>query len=252
MKTAILLIALLADFPAVESWKPAGEVMTFDKQGLFKAINGAAPLYFSYGFIELRVRDFTQGKMRIAVNIYDMGTALGAYGIHRREHSSRLCTLLKDRFYVKIEALKGKLSAEACGKLTAALAAGLPGGEGPPAELKLLPEKRRVVGSVKFTPEGYLGLGELKNCLHAEYTGEAGKKYQVFVVISDGAWSALEKKWVASVRGKIEVLTREVPYRGLVAVARVGFRVYGVVDAGDATLDMLEQVVTEVQSAGVK
>jgi hypothetical protein len=246
MKTIILLIALLADFPVVEGWKPAGEVMTFDKQGLFKAINGAAPLYFSYGFLELRVRDFTRGDVRIAVNIYDMGTPLGAYGIHQREHSSRLCTLLKDRWYVKIEAIKGKLSAAACRKLASALGAGLPGGEGPPAELKLLPQKRRVAGSVKYTPEGYLGLGELKDCLHAKYTGKTGSKFQVFVITKQGAWDALAKKWKAFVRGEMEVLTREVPYRGLVVVTRVGSRVYGVVDAGDDTLETLEQIVGEV------
>jgi hypothetical protein len=252
MKTALLLTVLLANFPALEGWKPAGEVMTFDKQGLFKAINGAAPLYFSYGFVELRVRDFTKGGTRIAVNIYDMGTALGAYGIHQREHSSRLCTLLKDRYYVKVEALKGKLGAGDCRELTAALGSGLPGGEGPPAELKLLPEKNLVAGSVKYTPEGYLGLGELEDCLHAEYTGEAGKKFQVFVITKEGAWDSLAKKWKAFVRGEMKVLTREVPYRGLVAAARVGSRVYGVVDAGDATLETLERVLSDVQSAGVK
>jgi hypothetical protein len=171
---------------------------------------------------------------------------LGAYGIHQRESSSRLCTLLKDRYYVKIEALKGKLNAEACGELTAALGAGLPGGDGPPAELKLLPRKNMVAGSVKYTPEGYLGLGELKNCLHAEYTRKAGSRFQVFVITSDGAWDILSKKWKAFVRGKMEVLTREVPYRGMVAVARVKTRVYGVVDAGDDTLETLERIVGEV------
>ena len=246
MKTALLLIFLLATFPSVEGWKPAGEVMTFDKQGLFKAINGAAPLYFSYGFIELRVRDYTRGDIRIAVNIYDMGAALGAYGIHQRERSSRLCTLLKDRYYVKVEAMKGKLSADACMQLKERLAAGLPGGEGPPAELKLLPQKNRVAGSVKYTPRGYLGLGELKDCLHAEYTGKAGSGFQVFVITRQGTWEALAKKWKASVRGEMEVLIREVPYRGMVAVARVGSRVYGVVDAGDDTLETLERVVGEV------
>ena len=246
MKIVLLLIALLADFPAVEGWKPAGEIMTFDKQGLFKAINGAAPLYFSYGFIELRVRDFTKGETRIAVNIYDMGTALGAYGIHQREHSSRLCTLLKDRYYVKIEAMKGKLSVDSCRELKTGLSAGLPGGGGPPAELKLLPQKKRVAGSVKYTPEGYLGLSELKDCLHAEYVGAAGKKFQVFVITKQGAWDSLAKKWKATVRGEMKVLSREVPYRGLVAVVRVGSRVYGVVDAGDDTLETLERVVGEV------
>lgn len=248
MKTAFLLIVLLAEFPAVEGWKPAGEVMTFDKQGLFKAINGAAPLYFSYGFIELRVRDFTKGETRIAVNIYDMESALGAYGIHQREHSSRLCTLLKDRYYIKIEALKGKLGAGDCRQLTAGLAEGLPGGEGSPAELAWLP-KKNLAGPVKYTPEGFLGLSELNDCLHAEYAGDKGKRYTIFVVLSAGAWEVLAKKWKA---GKHEVLTREVPYRGLVAVARAGSRVYGIADAGDATLETLERIVSEVQSAGVK
>jgi hypothetical protein len=246
MKTALLLILVLATFPSIEGWKPAGEVMTFDRQGLFKAIDGAAPLYFSYGFIELRVRDYTRGDIRIAVNIYDMGTALGAYGIHQREHSSRLCTLLKNRFYVKVEAMKGKLSADACKQLKEKLAAGLPGGEGPPAELKLLPEKNRVAGSVKYTPEGHLGLGELRDCLHAEYARKTGSRFQVFVITKPGAWETLAKKWKASVRGEMEVLTREVPYRGPVAVTRVESRVYGIVDAGDDTLESLEQVVGEV------
>jgi len=254
MRTAILLIALLADFPAIEGWKPAGEVMTFDKQGLFKAVNGAAPLYTSYGFQELRVQDFSKDDLKIAVNIYDMGTPLNAYGIYHREYSSRQCLLLKDRFYVKVEALKGKLSNDLCKELTAPLASGLPGGEGPPAELELLPEKQRMVGSVKYTRKGFLGLGELNDCLHAEYTGEAGGKFQVFVIVSAGAWDALAKKWTSSKHKDLEVLTRNVPYRGVVGVVRVGPRVYGVADAGDAaaTMKTLGWIASEVQSSGVK
>jgi hypothetical protein len=261
-RIAALLIALClaapagaAGFPDPPGWTPAGKVMTFDTQGLFKAINGAAELYIAYGFRELRVRDFEHDGMRIALNVFDMGESLNAYGVYRRERSSKArpiragieaasappfqCQLVKGPYYVKVDAHKGKLTLEVCSRIVERVAEALPGSDELPAPFALLPGEHRVAGSIGYARKDYLGLGELANCVHASYRPASGQEYLIFVMVAadpDATWKLLGAKWKSVEAASREVLIREVPYRGEVIVARTEDGVVGVVSAGDEPL----------------
>lgn len=266
MKT-LLVITLLAgsaavDFPKLTGWNASSRIENFRSEELFKAIDGAAETYLTYGFEVLQSRSFEQGELKIAVNLFDMGAPLNAFGIYRRERGSKAnviqagveavavppysCLLLKDRFYLKVEAQKGKLTDEICSNLIRILAKALPGDDTPPKELKRLPAQRQVQDSLSYTRKSYLGLSELENCLHAEYTTESGKKYQLFTIVdqADRIWKELSGKWKSVEHQAGPVLTRSVPYRGLVAVVSTKKGIFGAVDLGDAkaTLVVLESL----------
>ena len=44
-------------FPEIPGWKQSGEIQTFTPKTLYEYINGAADLYLSYDFEELKVAE---------------------------------------------------------------------------------------------------------------------------------------------------------------------------------------------------
>lgn len=230
-------------FPEIAGWEPVGEIQTFDSETLYDYINGAADAYLSYGFEQLRVRDLTSGELTVTVSIYDMATPLNAFGIYRTEvpasegaldvgAEARLAPpyqafLLKDRYYVKVDALEGDFDEAAAEGLLRSIADALPGDPGFPPALDILPEDGRVSGSVAFTKEGLLGLSELKECVHATYeVADAGTTFVGFVMLpGDGetvgtVWDRLAETWRATEIDGQTVLWKETPYDGLVGVVR--------------------------------
>lgn len=230
-------------FPEIAGWEPAGEIQVFDSETLYDYINGAADAYLSYGFEQLRVRDMESGDLVVTVSIYDMGTPLNAFGIYRTEvpasegaldvgAEARLAPpyqafLLKDRYYAKIDALEGDFSETAAETLVRSLAEALPGDDGFPPVLDILPEEGRVTGSVAFTKEGLLGLSELKECVHATYeVADAGTTFVAFITLpGDGetvgtVWDRMAETWRATEVNGQKVLWKETPYDGLVGVVR--------------------------------
>ncbi len=256
--TALLLLAVLtitpafaAEFPAVEGWDPAGEAMTFSPTTLWEHINGAAETFLQYGFQGLATAELSHGDVTVAVGVYDMGSPLNAYGIYRTEAPEDAetqdigaqavisppyqCLLAKDRFYVKVDVYDGELDAETGRAIVTAIAAALPGKDGMPEEFSKLPSKGRIPGSERFTREAFLGLRELTNCVSAEYSESDETDYRVFVMLpqagekTDTQWSALAGKWKAVSHDGLPVLTKQVPYTGLVGVTNTTKGVVGTV-----------------------
>jgi hypothetical protein len=65
-----------------ETWTQSGSVRTFTGQDLFQAIDGAGEKYMAYGFRQMARTDYRKPGTQqvVSVEIYDMGSALGAFG----------------------------------------------------------------------------------------------------------------------------------------------------------------------------
>ena len=92
MKRLLLLSVLVAcapaavtDFPEIEGWGSPTAVNSYDASSLWEFINGAAETFMQYGFQGLETAEFSRDGTILAVSIYDMGSALNAYGIYRSE-----------------------------------------------------------------------------------------------------------------------------------------------------------------------
>jgi hypothetical protein len=240
-----------ADYPDIAGWTPAGSVQTFGPGDLWEYINGAADLFLAYGFQLLEVRDVSAGGVTATVNIYDMGTPLNAFGIYATEapkDSPRMpvgissvvappyqALLLKDRFYVKVDAREGDLDQAVAKALLSAIAAALPGSNDPPEALALLPEEGMVQESLGFSREGFLGLSQLRDCVHATYVVDE-REFKVFIMGTGGTetprdvWTRLGGKWTAVDHPSLKVLARKIPYRGLAGVALTERGIVGVSD----------------------
>ena len=163
------------------------------------------------------------------------------------------CLLLKDRYYVKVEAYEGDIDRATGESLVAAIADTLPGEAGLPPEFAALPTAGMVPGSSQYTREALFGLAELDQCVHATYTDDNGDEYQVFVVLetaetaADAAWQNLSSLWQETDLEGEPVLFREVPYSGFVGVIRSNGEIIGVANAADE-----EQLLTRLGTIASK
>jgi len=260
--------ASAVDFPTIEGWSPAGEVMTFGPDTLWEHINGAAETFLQYGFVELKTAELSNEGVTVAVGIYEMGSPLNAFGIYRTELPEDVATvkiggqalisapyqalMVKDRFYVKVDVYDGEIDDAGGRSMLQAIAAALPGNDGLPEVFAKLPAKGQVSGSQRFTREAFLGVRELKHCISADYDAGAGATAQFFVMLApegttiDEVWQSLAGSWKAVTHQPEPVLAKAVPYRGLVGVIRTGKDIFGI--SGSESEEALLKSLTQFSS----
>jgi hypothetical protein len=255
-------------FPALDGWEQTGEVRVFDADNLWEYINGAAELFVAYNVQTCETADLSSGDVVVALDLYEMGTPLNAFGIFSRERAGDhvtvsgatdamvsapyLALLVKGSTYAKVNVLEGELTAEGGRAMLEALAAELPGDAVLPAEFDLLPVDGKVAGTEGFQKEGYLGLTELADCIYAEYGGDDGETWEGFAMLAhdpasaEAAWNRLVAQWEAVDHRGSQVLFRGIPYQGLVGVIRTEQGIFGASGADDqaelfARLDVITQ-----------
>ncbi len=252
MLAALLLcpgISRADGFPEIEGWHPESKTMIYRQDDLWEYIDGAAEQFVMYGFQLLRLREFTKGDLMIAVEIYDMGSPLNAFGIYTTERpvdgkrlsigteaviEPSLCLLFKDRYYVKVMMRRGLLDNQSGEAVLKAIEAYIKGETGLPPELNILPARERISGSEKYVTEAYMGLSELNNILFADYENATGDRYRYFLVIptpeqtAERVWKELSAKWTSARFKGHTVLYRDIPYEGRIGVIRRGHEILGV------------------------
>ena len=245
--------------PVPTVWTAVDQEYRFGRENLWEYINGAAEMFLTYRFRELIVADFEQGEGAITVSVYDMGLALDAFGIFETEKPAAAEVLadigsaavlqapyqgllIKDRFYVKIEAGGGDVPAEAFRGALQDVAAGLPGDSSLPPELAALPDDGRVPGSVAFSGINFLGFEDLRGCLSADYEDADGAAYRLFVMKPNAAFLRNDSgKWAQSEHDGRLMFTRQIPYSGVVVLLGDEERLIGVsgVDEIEAAIEVL-------------
>lgn len=245
--TLLLLTALAVPSPAappdLEGFEKSSEVQRFGPENLWEYINGGAEVFVDLGFEQLEVMDYTGADdLSFTLSVYDMGSALGAFGIFHTEISEKASVLeigggatvsppyqglmYKDRWYIKIETLEGELTQTSGAAALSTVANALAGADGEPAELSSLPSDEQIPGSRGYTVDSYLGLSELRHCVYASYRDAAAREYQVFRIVPfddetpETIWKALEARWVRLDQSGQAALARMVPYSGLAGVIR--------------------------------
>jgi hypothetical protein len=241
-----------SDFPEVDGWMRTGDVITYDADNLWEYINGAAELFIEYGVQTCRAADLTSDELTVAVDLYDMGSPLNAFGVFNRESPNKggslphalkavvsppyQALLLKGTTYVKVNAVEGELTEATGRELLQQIAASLPGEPTPPTELDLLPQPGRVPGSEGYQAQGFLGLTELPQSLYAQYGVAEEEAWQGFVIlpaVAASVWDALHEEWETLDHNGLTVLYNEIPYAGFVGAVQMEDRIVGAAGASD-------------------
>ncbi len=259
MKKVFLILLLIftfstalygEDFPQIKGWTANKDVIIYRPANLWKYIDGAADQFLNYDFQILKLREFRKNDVIVTVDIYDMGTPINAFGIYSSERpdDAKLINIgteavvippysalmLKDRFYVKVMIQQGELGQKDGEDILKDVAASLPGTTEFPSEIKILPQKDMIPGTVKYVASGYMGLSEINNVVSADYKAPDEKEYRAFVMVTGDktkanvTWKTLEEKWQAETAKDIKILYREVPYEGFIGVIMTDGMIKGV------------------------
>jgi hypothetical protein len=239
---------------ALEGWTRDEAPRTYDRDTLYDFMNGAADLYFTYGFESLAVGDY-QGPdgTWLRVEVYRTVTDADAYGLFaynaygepidlgvqgRWASESRL-SFWQSRTYVQITA-RDAVDDAALQAFGHAVSAALPASGTSPAIVQALPLQNLLPDSVRFFreqmalenylwlgPDNVPGLGSDTEGALGTYTLEAGRATLLLVVFPGG------ERAEAARQGLVEAGVAEL------VVARIADRtlgaVFGDVDAGSAT-----------------
>jgi hypothetical protein len=179
---------LLPAIPNGSDWAWAEEPTQYKPDNLFEYLNGGAPQYLSYGFVNLAHARYAykgQDLSSVTLDIFDMGSPLGAYGIYSsgrpREISKRSWGAEGYRSGSVASGWKGRVYLHASADedtpvLIAGLemlmdqaAAAVPGKSTWPVELAALPETRFIAGSDRYIGKDLLGHSFLPGGFLANY-----------------------------------------------------------------------------------
>ena len=279
MKNFVFVICLLLlftgitfsteiDFSKIENWTAADTIDQYDSSNLWEYINGAADLFYTYGFQNLHSCEMSSGDIEVIVDVYNMGNQLNAFGMYKTERgdikdklyigveavitSPNQSLMLKDIYYVKVNVYEDELTTEKNKLLLQSIAEVLHGSNKFPVEFELLPAENKINNSEHFSKEGYLGLSELTNCLYADYKTK-DSEFQCFAKLPeadetyDDIWNKFSEKWKNSDSKEAQILYRKIPYQGLVGIIKTEKGIFGVTNSATEVelIEKLEKIAGE-------
>jgi len=217
---------MLPGINEISGWQRSGASYGYAPDKLYNYIDGAADQFIAYGFIKMRGAEYVSSADRqesIIVDIYDMGSALSAFGMFTSKKDSTSATLgigaesfgndqlavfYKGRFYVEIQSRILRAGNRAV-PLNAArmVAAKIPAKNSRPELLQLFPSSGRVSGSENYIVGGVLGHAFLPRGIASDYrlNSELIKAYIVLFSDAAQAGAAFEayKKYLTGAGEKI-------------------------------------------------
>lgn len=164
-------------------WTRAGRLERFAPDNLFEYIDGEADAVIPFGFRSLTQATYRRGEAECVVDIYDMGSAEGAFGLFRSRSSVQAqpvdvgsegaadearVEFWQGRYYVAAGVPSPKEQKRVLA-LARGVARDLPPTAAWPAYLGLLPAEHRVPRSEQYTPISFLGQEALRHAVSAHY-----------------------------------------------------------------------------------
>jgi hypothetical protein len=185
-------------FPEVAGWKRSVEIQTFSPKTLFEYIDGAADLYLTYEFEELKVAEYqNEKKASVTVDVYLHKTPIHAFGIYSQERlpnanfisvggqgyiENNVLNFLTGPYYVKISSYNTGAEDREILLTFAKRAAESLGEKGSlPSVLSSFPEEGKKKNSEKFITKNFLGYSFLHSAFITDYE-VSGKKFKLFVI----------------------------------------------------------------------
>lgn len=262
-----------------EGWAIKGKINTYTEENLYKYINGEAELYYPYGFKTLATTLYARSdnpEIGIVVEIYEMGSAIDAFGIYSRyrDPDEELVSIgtegfvndsqllfAKNRFFVRLSP-SGTVTLEKLIFLACAqsIAKNIPDDPSPRAVLDIIRIAEIVPKTETYIVKGVLGYSFFRKGLAADARLN-GNTIRIFVVFEDSPRSAekafseytayLEKSqadFSVSTNGNTSIINARDPlYKGL-ALMRSGSFLVGAakLDNPTAALPIIEKLTSRI------
>ncbi len=190
-------------FPQISGWTQTEELQVFSPDNLYDYIDGAADLYLTYEFLELKVAEYrNESKASVIVEIYRHKTPIDAFGIYSQErlanadfldigiqgyYEEKALNFLNGPYYVKISSANtGAMDREIMVQFAKKIAENLGESKGFPGLLTSFPEEGKVKNAEKFIGKNFLGYSFFHSAFTANYSF-SGEKFQLFLMEGNGA-----------------------------------------------------------------
>lgn len=241
--------------PDIPGWTILPDSTTHTPDNLYDIIDGAADVYLSYGFQDLRTCSYrnTAGS-EVRLEIYRHATPADAFGVYSQERKPEyhfleigtegyddagVVNFLHGRYYIKLSSIDtGSAAHGSILEIARRVAAACGPPSGLPNELSLFPQKNRVRRAEMYIARDYLGVSALGNAFVAPL---AGKPSRQMFLIPHGDRASAEKRW-RDYRSAIGVKTPATagvagtladPHNGRIGIMVKGNYVAGVVGVQD-------------------
>ena len=183
-------------FPEFDGWKLKEDQRIYTGKDLWELINGAADIFLSYDFKDLRIAEYTHKDQIIRVELYRQSGQENAFGIYTAERmpdypqvpvgsqgykSQGVLNFLAGIYYVKImsagavEAEENAI-AQLAGKINEMLAQPV----GLPDVLELFPPEGKENLSDMYIAQNFLGYSFLHSAFTTKYKTES--EFQLFII----------------------------------------------------------------------
>jgi hypothetical protein len=245
-------------FPEVAGWKRSAEIQNFSPKTLYEYIDGAADLYLTYKFQELKVAEYqNEKKSSVTVDVYFHKTPIQAFGIYSQERlpdanfinigaegyvESNVLNFLTGPYYVKISSYHtGSEDREILMTFARKVFESLGEKGSLPSILSSFPEEGKKKHSEKFIAKDFLGYSFLHSAFVADYE-LSGKKFRLFVIEGDRQAC---KEMIQKYLQQIGSLAKEVvegrytlsdPYQGEVDLYWKGKTIWGILNVSEPAL----------------
>ena len=246
-------------FPEMHGWKQSVEIQTFTPKTLFEYINGAADLYLTYDFQELKVAEYLNGKKAsVIVDVYRHKTLTHAFGIYSQERlpnanfldigaqgyiEQNILNFLSGPYYVKINSYNtGAEDREILLAFAKKVSENLGDKGSLPSVLSTFPPEGRKNNSEKFIAKNFLGYAFLHFAFTADYE-LSGKRFKLFVIEgADGKdCRDMVQKYLQQTGSPKKTVTESRytiadPYHGDIELHWQGKYIWGIVTLNDLSL----------------
>ncbi|HSB07739.1 MAG TPA: DUF6599 family protein, partial [Thermodesulfobacteriota bacterium] len=244
-------------FPEFAGWKLSGEIQTFESRTLYEYIDGAADLYLTYGFEELKVAEYQNDrKANVTVDVYWHRTPNDAFGIYSQERlpnakyndigiqgysEKEILNFLAGNYYVKITGFKIE-SEEVLTSFARKVAENLGEKGSLPSLLASFPREGKVKDSEKYIAKNFLGYSFLHSAFTADYE-IAGRKFKLFIMEFEGESECANmiQKYLEQTGKRREVMTEGEytildPHHGPIEMIWKGNYLWGVLNLDNTDL----------------
>jgi len=190
-------------FPVLKGYKIKSNYPVYTPETLWDFIDGAADGYLAYGFENVHVREYKNGKHTIKLEIYRHKDRNNAFGIYASERSPSFrfinvgaqcyktndgsLNFFKDRYYVKIRTYsKNEKVLNELESLAIKVADMLPGDSSFPKALSEFPESNKIKNTETFINKEVLGHEFLSEAFKAQYEIDA-TLFSIYLIEKDNS-----------------------------------------------------------------
>jgi hypothetical protein len=183
-------------FPEISGWKKKTEQRVYNASDLWELINGAADIFLSYYFQDLRIAEYTSKNKIIRVELYRHLTTDDTYGIYTAERmpdypqvhvgsqgykSQGVLNFFAGTYYVKVmsagvEEADENTIALIAEKVNASLAQPI----GLPELSQVFPDEGKIYLSDTYIAQNFMGYSFFRNAFSVKY--EKPVQLQLFVI----------------------------------------------------------------------